>query len=47
MTAADILIQLKVGHYPWFDFTNPERLIGEGHRAAHLALTEITPTQAA
>ncbi|MGI9469701.1 MAG: patatin-like phospholipase family protein [Rubripirellula sp.] len=47
MTAADILIQPKVGHYPWFDFTHPERLIEEGHRAAHLALAEIESNQAA
>jgi NTE family protein len=47
MTAADILIQPNVGHYPWFDFTHPERLIEEGHRAAHLALTGIESNQAA
>jgi len=47
MKAADILIQPKVGHCPWFDFTHPERLIEEGHRAAHLALAGIESYQAA
>lgn len=47
MKAADILIQPKVGHCPWFDFTHPERLIEEGHRAAHLALADIESNQAA
>ena len=47
MTAADILIQPHVGHCPWFDFTHPERLIEEGHRAAHLALAGVESIQAA
>ena len=47
MSAADVLIQPDVGHCPWFDFSHPERLIDEGRRAAHLALTDIRSTQAA
>ena len=47
MTAADILIQPDVGHCPWFDFTHPERLIEEGHRAAHLTLASVGSIQAA
>ena len=47
MSAADVLIQPDVGHCPWFDFTHPERLIDEGRRAAHLALTDIRSIQAA
>ena len=47
LSAADVLIQPDVGHCPWFDFTQPERLIDEGRRAAHLALADIRSTQAA
>ena len=47
MTMADILIQPNVGHYPWFDFTQPEKLIEEGRRAAHLALADAFSIHAA
>ena len=47
MTMADILVQPNVGHYPWFDFTQPEKLIEEGRRAAHLALADAFSIHAA
>lgn len=47
MSAANILIRPEVGHYPWFDFTYPERLIKVGHRDAHSALANLESIQAA
>ncbi len=37
---ADILIQPQVGHCPWFDFAEPERLICEGLRAGQQAIAK-------
>ena len=45
--AADILIQPNVGTCPWFDFTHPERMINEGHKAGHKALANLRSTDAA
>lgn len=47
MTAAEILIQSKVDHYPWLDCTHPEPLIEEGHRAANLFVAKIESNRAA
>jgi NTE family protein len=35
---ADILIQPVVGHYPWFDFSKPQRLIAAGFEAGQQAI---------
>ncbi|MCG8651689.1 MAG: patatin-like phospholipase family protein [Pirellulales bacterium] len=38
LDAVDLVIRPQVGHVAWFDFSEPERLIEEGRKAAHRAL---------
>ncbi|MEM8669648.1 MAG: patatin-like phospholipase family protein [Planctomycetota bacterium] len=38
LDAADLVVRPDVGNIAWFDFTEPERLIHEGHAAAHRVL---------
>lgn len=47
LDAADVLIQPNVGSCPWFDFTHPEHMICEGHKAGHKALASLRATDAA
>ena len=45
--AADVMIRPDVGNVAWFDFSNPERLIAEGRKAAHQALQHYQSVSAA
>jgi NTE family protein len=47
LEAADIIIRPNVGNVAWFDFSEPERLIGEGRSAAHQSLDCLHRQQAA
>ncbi|MGI9471847.1 MAG: patatin-like phospholipase family protein [Rubripirellula sp.] len=47
LEAADVLIQPNVGSCPWFDFTHPEHMINEGHKAGHIAMAALRVTEAA
>ena len=41
VSAADAIIRPEVGNTAWFDFSEPERLIEEGRRAAHRVLGNL------
>jgi NTE family protein len=47
MQAADIVIRPSVGGRPWFDFSDPERAIGEGRIAAQRDLKCLSAIPAA
>lgn len=47
LDVADVLIQPNVGSCPWFDFTHPEQMISEGHKAGHEALASLQVADAA
>ena len=41
------VVQPNPRYYRWLDFTQPEKLIVEGRRAAHLALADALSIHAA
>lgn len=47
MDAADVIIRPNVGSVAWFDFSEPERLIDAGRKAAHQTLTPLLGEQSA
>ena len=47
LEASDLIIRPAVGNVAWFDFSEPERLIGEGRAAGHRALDSMQETVAA
>lgn len=47
LASADLIIRPDVGNVAWFDFSEPERLIGHGRSAAHQALDGLRRLQVA
>ena len=47
LEAADLVIRPDVGNVAWFDFSEPERLIGEGRAAGHRSLGSLHRSMAA
>ncbi len=41
LDSADVIVRPEVGHVAWFDFSEPERLIDAGRRAAHRVLSTL------
>ncbi|MEO1617292.1 MAG: patatin-like phospholipase family protein [Planctomycetota bacterium] len=38
---ADVVIRPDVGHWPWYDFTTPQRLIDDGRKAGRYSLDKF------